>query len=123
MIDFLGDNFEKMLEDTFFFKRPIRKLPDSVIALTTKEWMYDYESPDSVLFWIIASEYSLPPHELLKYTLDEMYYLFEALQYKNLNDNQKKELQRIKKAKEIMAQKPLLDEKVKELEDYFSKNQ
>lgn len=71
---------------------------------------------------MIASEYSLPPHKLLKYTLDEMYYLFEALQYKNLNDDQKKELQRIKKAEEIMRQKPELDEKVAELEDYFNKN-
>lgn len=70
---------------------------------------------------MIASEYSLPPHELLKYTLDELYYLFEALQYKNLNENQKKELQRIKKAKEMMAQKPMLDAKVAELENYFDK--
>lgn len=115
----LWESIENILEDTFFSKKEWERLPDSVVQLATKEWVYDYDSPDSVLFATISSEYSIAPHDLLDYTMDELSYLMNALQYKYLNEAQKKELSRIKIENDIGKNKVSIDKEVEFLDAYF----
>jgi len=119
---FLGSNIEGILADTFFHKREQKRLPESVVNLSSKEWIYDYDSPDSVLFATIATEYGIDPHNLLDYTMDELSYLLLALQYKYLNEEQKKELARIKIEQEFIDNKEIIDQDINTLDDYFNNN-
>lgn len=119
---FLWTNIEWILADTFFYKKEQKRLPESVVSLSSKEWIYDYDSPDSVLFATIATEYGIDPHSLLDYTMDELSYLLLALQYKYLNEEQKKELSRIKIENEFIQNKEIIEQDISALDAYFNNN-
>lgn len=110
----------EIFTDTFFSRKEIERLPDSVVALATKEGIYDYNSPDSVLFATIATEYHIEPQVLLNYTMDELSYLMDALQYKYLNEEQKKELARIKIKKDMIDNKENIQKDIDLLDEYFN---
>jgi len=101
IVDQCGPKLIDLLQKTFFSTRPKDTLPESVLKLADKKGIYDYEQSDATIFALIASEYQIEPRELIKYTLDELHYLLLGIQYKNLNEEQKKELERIKKKKDL----------------------
>ncbi len=96
-----GPKLIDLLHKTFFSTQPKDTLPESVLKLADKKGIYDYEQSDATLFALIATEYQIEPRELITYTLDELHYLLLGIQYKNLNEEQKKELERIKKKKDL----------------------
>jgi hypothetical protein len=121
-MEYLGPHIETILADTFFKKKEPERLPQSVVDLATKEGIYDYDSPDSVLFSTIATEYGIDPHSLLTYTFDELSYLMNALQFRYLNEEQKKELQRLKKVHQFQKNRKEIDDDISILDDYFANN-
>jgi len=72
-----------------------------------------------VLFATIATEYGIDPHDLLDYTMDELGYLMTALQYKYLNEAQKKEMARIKIENDMTKNKASINRDVEAIESYF----
>ena len=117
----MGEKFWEIIQKTFLSREEFANIPQSVLSLGAKEWAYNYDTPDSVIFSTVSSEYGINPRELLEYTMDELGYLMNALQYKYLNEDQKKELQRLKVEKEVKENKKEIDSSVANINDYFNK--
>lgn len=113
----LWKNIMEILGPYFFYSYNLATIPKSVVDLREKE-KYQYDVPESTIFMTIAKEYRITPRELLEYTMDELNYLVDALHYKNLNDEQKAELQRIKICSHIKENKDILEKDFSLLDNF-----
>lgn len=113
----LGKNFLEIIKPYFFFSYTIEKIPESVLNLG-KEEKYKFDTPTSTIFATVSQEYWIEPQELLNYTMDELEFLLNALHYKNLNDEQKAELQRLQNIGQISDIKNSLDEQLTSLDNF-----
>lgn len=112
----IGKNISEIFK-YFFYSYSIGTIPESVLNLWEKE-KYDYEIPDATIFATVAKEYKIQPRELLNYTNDELRYLMQALQYMNLNKEQKEELQRLENLKKFQESKSETEKLLEQLENF-----
>lgn len=105
------ETIAQILEHTFLKNSFKDDFPESVQKLADKE-EYDYNASDSVIFTTVSKSFWIAPRELLNYTYDELNYLMNSLRWQNLNDEQKAELQRLEKTKEMKTNKKDIDTKL-----------